>query len=135
MAYGQAKRRRREEVTLIDVAGDGRLRDALPSTMAIGCAAAFRSGAPLGRVQAPRTSLPGPRPNSSGRHITAACVCPGAGGLSSEQYNAGLYRAWRDFVSVVSAIPHHPPFEAVTLSGPGGIAVAWQHCSTAAPAP
>ena len=38
--------------------------------------------------------------------------------------NAGLYRAWRDFVSAVLCRPHHPPFEAVTLSGPGGIAVA-----------
>ena len=128
MAYGQASvGLRREEVTLIDVAGDGRLRDALHQHYGH----RLRHSISVGRAhwaefKPPQGNLPGPRPMQFwAPHYGSVRVTSAPGGLSSEQYNAGLYRAWRDFVGAVVCRPHDSPFEVVTLSGPGGIAVAW----------
>lgn len=128
MAYEQANvGLRREEVTLIDLAGDARLRDALHQHYGD----RLRQSISVGRAhwaefRPPQSTLPGPRPKQFwAPHYGSVRVSSTPGGLSSAQYNAGLHRAWRDFVSAVVCRPHHPGFEAVALSGPGGIAVAW----------
>ena len=121
MAYGQASvGLRREEVTLIDVAGDARLRDALHQHYGD----RLRRSISVGRAHwaefKPRTrACRGLDQKFWAPHYGSVRVSSAPGGLSSEQYNAGLYRAWRDFVSAVLCRPHHPPFGSGHAVGAG----------------
>lgn len=118
---------RRESVTLIDIAGDARLRDAIHQHYG----ERLRTSISVGRAhwaefKPPYASLPGPRPKQFwAPHYGRVRVSSSGTGISSEQYNAGLSRAWRDFTSAVLARPRQQPFATLNLSGPGGIAVAW----------
>lgn len=118
---------RRENVTLVDVAGDARLRDAIHQHYGERLCASISVGRThWAAFKPPRSDMPGPRPKQFwAPHYGRVRISSAATGLSREQYNAGLTRAWRDFANAVLNRPQQPPFEALTLSGPGGIAVAW----------
>ena len=110
-----------------DIAGDARLRDAIHQHYG----ERLRTSISVGRAhwaefKPPYASLPGPRPKQFwAPHYGRVRVSSSGTGISSEQYNAGLSRAWRDFTSAVLARPRQQPLATLNLSGPGGIAVAW----------